>query len=86
MLASIRSLRVVIASVLWISLVAVPKIIFNMGFSYEPLSFMVQAWWVFVVTLFVFVLIFFKKMLNLRWSLILLILAIIIAYIIAAYY
>jgi hypothetical protein len=80
------NVRTVMASATFLALVVVPKIVNNLGANLGSVGFMLEMWWVFLVVLFALGLALWPYIKNWRTSLIVFIIAIIIAYIVAIAY
>jgi len=80
------NVRAVIASVLFLSTVVIPKILNNLGLDLGSASFMLEIWWVFIMVFIAEIFILWNMIRNLRITIIALVIAIIIAYIVAIAY
>jgi len=80
------NVRAVMASVLFLSTVVIPKILNNLGLELGSFAFMLEIWWVFIIVLIAECLLFWSWLRDLRFTIIALILAVIVAYIVAIAY
>lgn len=79
----VYNVRTVIGGMLFMILVGIPRVLNNLGLELGAASFMLDMWWIFVVVLFSISLIFYQYLRNWRYTLIMFLFSIAIAYVVA---